>query len=151
MISENINVSILYIESWLQGNGAAALYHKMEDAATAEISRTQLWQWIQNSSITDTGEVITQEMIDSLIPQELKNIENYVSQTEKDKLISLHNFLEDRFSTLPLPVINLLRVGYIKSMAKKLNIKSIKIILIGGKIIFCYIRKFFRKVILTYI
>ncbi len=77
-IRENINVSILYIESWLQGNGAAALYHKMEDAATAEISRTQLWQWIQNSSITDTGEVITQEMIDSLIPQELKNIENYV-------------------------------------------------------------------------
>lgn len=77
-IRENINVSILYIESWLQGNGAAALYHKMEDAATAEISRTQLWQWIQNSSITDAGEVITQEMIDSLIPQELKNIENYV-------------------------------------------------------------------------
>ena len=77
-IRENINVSILYIESWLQGNGAAALYHKMEDAATAEISRTQLWQWIQNGSTTDTGEVITQEMIDSLIPQELKNIENYV-------------------------------------------------------------------------
>lgn len=77
-IRENINVSILYIESWLQGNGAAALYHKMEDAATAEISRTQLWQWIQNGSITDAGEVITQEMIDSLIPQELKNIENYV-------------------------------------------------------------------------
>lgn len=77
-IRENINVSILYIESWLQGNGAAALYHKMEDAATAEISRTQLWQWIQNGSITDAGEGITQEMIDSLIPQELKNIENYV-------------------------------------------------------------------------
>lgn len=77
-IRENINVSILYIESWLQGNGAAALYHKMEDAATAEISRTQLWQWIQNASTTDTGEIITQELIDSLIPKELEKIENYV-------------------------------------------------------------------------
>lgn len=77
-IRENINVSILYIESWLQGNGAAALYHKMEDAATAEISRTQLWQWIQHGSTTDTGTVITQQMIDSLIPEELEKIENYV-------------------------------------------------------------------------
>ena len=77
-IRENINVSILYIESWLQGNGAAALYHKMEDAATAEISRTQLWQWIQNGSTTDTGTVITQQLIDSLIPEELEKIENYV-------------------------------------------------------------------------
>ncbi|MFK7949878.1 MAG: malate synthase A [Saprospiraceae bacterium] len=77
-IRENINVSILYIESWLQGNGAAALYHKMEDAATAEISRTQLWQWIQNASTTDMDEIITQELIDSLMPQELKSIENYV-------------------------------------------------------------------------
>jgi malate synthase len=77
-IRENINISILYIESWLQGNGAAALYHKMEDAATAEISRTQLWQWIQNTSKTDTGETITQELIDSLMPQEVEKIKNYV-------------------------------------------------------------------------
>jgi len=77
-IQENINVSILYIESWLQGNGAAALYHKMEDAATAEISRTQLWQWIQNASKMDTGGTITQDLIDSLIPKELEKIEKYV-------------------------------------------------------------------------
>lgn len=77
-IRENINVSILYIESWLQGNGAAALYHKMEDAATAEISRTQLWQWIQNASKMDTGGTITQDLIDSLIPKELEKIEKYV-------------------------------------------------------------------------
>jgi malate synthase len=77
-IRENINVSILYIESWLQGNGAAALYHKMEDAATAEISRTQLWQWIRNASKMDNGEPITQELIDSLIPQEVEKIKIYV-------------------------------------------------------------------------
>jgi malate synthase len=77
-IRENINVSILYIESWLRGNGAAALYHKMEDAATAEISRTQLWQWIRNASKTDEGKIITQVYIDSLIPQELEKIQIYV-------------------------------------------------------------------------
>jgi len=77
-VRENINVSILYIESWLRGNGAAALYHKMEDAATAEISRTQLWQWIRNASKTDEGEIITQVYIDSLIPQELEKIQIYV-------------------------------------------------------------------------
>jgi len=77
-VRENINVSVLYIESWLRGNGAAALYHKMEDAATAEISRTQLWQWIRNASKTDEGEIITQVYIDSLIPQELEKIQIYV-------------------------------------------------------------------------
>jgi malate synthase len=45
-VRKNINVGILYIESWLRGNGAAAIYNLMEDAATAEISRTQVWQWL---------------------------------------------------------------------------------------------------------
>ncbi|MFT6743314.1 MAG: malate synthase, partial [Paraglaciecola sp.] len=49
-LRQNINVGILYIESWLRGNGAAAIYHLMEDAATAEISRTQVWQWIHNDA-----------------------------------------------------------------------------------------------------
>ena len=47
-IRKNINVGILYIESWLRGNGAAAIYNLMEDAATAEISRTQVWLWLKN-------------------------------------------------------------------------------------------------------
>ncbi|MDH3711712.1 MAG: malate synthase A [Cyclobacteriaceae bacterium] len=47
----NINVGILYIESWLQGVGAAALYNLMEDAATAEISRAQVWQWLHNDDV----------------------------------------------------------------------------------------------------
>ena len=47
----NINVGILYIESWLQGIGAAALYNLMEDAATAEISRAQVWQWLHNDHV----------------------------------------------------------------------------------------------------
>lgn len=74
----NINVGILYIESWLQGTGAAALYHLMEDAATAEISRTQLWQWIKAGTILDDGRVLDITLYESLRVEELEKIKQYV-------------------------------------------------------------------------
>ncbi|MFT7588134.1 MAG: malate synthase [Limisphaerales bacterium] len=74
----NINVGILYIESWLQGVGAAAIYNLMEDAATAEISRTQVWQWIKNAAVRNDGKIIDYQMVKSIIPVELKKIKNYV-------------------------------------------------------------------------
>ncbi|MEM6724902.1 MAG: malate synthase A [Bacteroidota bacterium] len=79
-VRENINVGILYIESWLRGIGAAALYHKMEDAATAEISRAQLWQWICHNCTTDQGKIITLEWVKELIPEELDKIKTYVGE-----------------------------------------------------------------------
>ena len=67
----NINVGILYIESWLQGNGAAALYNLMEDAATAEISRAQVWQWLHNDGIKlDDGRFIDMELYTSIFEEE---------------------------------------------------------------------------------
>ena len=54
-IRTNVKVGILYIQSWLLGQGAAALFNLMEDAATAEISRSQLWQWVHNNAFTDSG------------------------------------------------------------------------------------------------
>ena len=54
-IRTNVKVGILYIQSWLLGQGAAALFNLMEDAATAEISRSQLWQWVHNNAVTDSG------------------------------------------------------------------------------------------------
>jgi malate synthase len=74
----NINIGILYIESWLMGNGAAALYNLMEDAATAEISRTQVWQWIKHKAIMNNGKEISFDFCQNLIPQELIKIEKYV-------------------------------------------------------------------------
>ncbi|MEM9675060.1 MAG: malate synthase A, partial [Bacteroidota bacterium] len=74
----NINVGILYVESWLRGNGAAAIYHLMEDAATAEISRTQIWQWIKNQAQLDDGRTITLDLYEQLKAQELLKIEAYV-------------------------------------------------------------------------
>jgi malate synthase len=60
----NVDVGIRYIESWLRGNGAAAIHNLMEDAATAEISRSQVWQWVHNDVVlADTGEQVTAELV----------------------------------------------------------------------------------------
>lgn len=76
----NINVGILYIESWLRGVGAAALHNLMEDAATAEISRTQVWQWIKNGSKLDDGRTITASLYNEILPSEIENIKAYVGE-----------------------------------------------------------------------
>ncbi len=74
----NINVGILYMESWLRGVGAAAIYNLMEDAATAEISRTQVWQWLRNKATLDDGRVITQELYEDLRDDEIQKIKDHV-------------------------------------------------------------------------
>ncbi len=79
-VRKNINVGILYIESWLNGVGAAALYNLMEDAATAEISRTQVWQWLQNEAKLDDGRTLMPEMVLKWEEEELENIKNYVGE-----------------------------------------------------------------------
>jgi len=76
----NINVGILYIESWLRGVGAAAIHNLMEDAATAEISRTQVWQWIKNKSKLDDGREVTYDLFKSLLPSELEKVKSYVGE-----------------------------------------------------------------------
>ncbi|MEL7148044.1 MAG: malate synthase A, partial [Bacteroidota bacterium] len=79
-IRNNINVGILYIESWLRGNGAAAIYHLMEDAATAEISRAQVWQCLKNHVRLADGRTFTEEMYFTLLEEETKNIKQYVGE-----------------------------------------------------------------------
>ncbi len=67
----NIRVGILYLESWLRGTGAAALFNLMEDAATAEISRSQIWQWLHHrASLADGGEV-TKDLVTKLTDDEI--------------------------------------------------------------------------------
>jgi malate synthase len=81
----NINVGILYIESWLRGVGAAAIHNLMEDAATAEISRTQIWQWIKNESKLNDGRTITKQLYQEILPSELENIKAYVGAEAYEK------------------------------------------------------------------
>eukprot|EP01083_Nonionella_stella_P102802 292812_1 len=70
----NIHVSILYTEAWLRGVGCVPINHLMEDAATAEIGRCQVWQWIRHEAKTDDGTVITKDLVQSIIQQEIDSI-----------------------------------------------------------------------------
>lgn len=71
----NINVGIHYLGAWLAGNGCVPIHNLMEDAATAEISRAQVWQWIRSSKGTlDDGRKVTADLVRSYIPEELKKV-----------------------------------------------------------------------------
>jgi malate synthase len=70
----NIDVSLRYLESWLRGNGCVPIYNLMEDAATAEISRAQLWQWIRFGASIDDGQPITREMMSVTLGEILDGI-----------------------------------------------------------------------------
>jgi malate synthase len=71
----NINVAIQYIGAWLAGQGAVPIFNLMEDAATAEISRSQVWQWIRSpKGVLDDGRKITKPMVAAMIPEEMARI-----------------------------------------------------------------------------
>ncbi|WP_046745760.1 malate synthase A [Kordia zhangzhouensis] len=84
-IRKNINVGILYIEAWLRGFGAVALYDLMEDAATAEISRTQVWQWLQNEVILDDGRRFDDTLFKDIFDDE---VEKLITEIGEDTLPS---------------------------------------------------------------
>jgi malate synthase len=88
-IRKNINVGILYIESWLRGNGAAAIYNLMEDAATAEISRTQVWLWLHKSIQLENQNIFNEEMYQQLKKEELEKIKSLVGE---------RNFMDGKFN-----------------------------------------------------
>jgi malate synthase len=103
-IRMNIQVGILYIESWLRGIGAAAIHNLMEDAATAEISRAQLWQWIHHKAKTYYGVTIDISMFKFLLADEIQKIKHTMGDDNYfngkffdavnlfDKLVTQENF-----------------------------------------------------------
>jgi malate synthase len=108
-VRTNINVSLQYIGSWLGGNGCVPINNLMEDAATAEISRSQLWQWIRNPKGTlDDGRRITIEMFRAMLGEELKKVSGMPGAARArhdeaawllDQLVSSDEFVE--FLTVP--------------------------------------------------
>jgi malate synthase len=71
-LRQNINVGIGYIEAWLRGLGCVPLYNLMEDAATAEISRAQVWQWIRHQAKLKDGRVVDLALCETVIAEELE-------------------------------------------------------------------------------
>lgn len=110
-LSMNINVGLGYIASWLRGQGAAPLHNLMEDAATAEISRTQVWQWRKTGTRLDSGELVDDALINRTIDEQLdvwrKDVgDNFFTTgkfTEAAELMREMIFAEDcpEFLTIP--------------------------------------------------
>lgn len=74
----NIRIALQYIESWINGNGCVPIYGLMEDAATAEISRTSIWQWIKHRQQLSSGEVVTPSLFKQMLVEELANVKDEV-------------------------------------------------------------------------
>jgi malate synthase len=73
-LRSNISVGVQYLEAWLRGSGAVGINNMMEDAATAEISRSQVWQWLHNDVTLDDGQTVTRDLVERLIEEELGTI-----------------------------------------------------------------------------
>jgi malate synthase len=81
-LRNDVNVGIQYISSWLRGNGAAGIYGLMEDAATAEIARSQVWQWLHHGRRLEDGTTITRELVERIEVEELERIRKEISDDE---------------------------------------------------------------------
>ncbi len=79
-LRNNISVGIQYLESWLRGSGAVGINNLMEDAATAEISRSQVWQWLHNDVELSNGHRVTRELVESIIESEMASIREKVGE-----------------------------------------------------------------------
>ncbi|MGW0064301.1 malate synthase A [Streptosporangium sandarakinum] len=108
-LRNNVDVALRYLAAWMGGQGAVAIHNLMEDAATAEISRSQIWQWIHNDiELADTGAVVTRELVERIIDEELDGIRTepgydearYAQATALFKEVALDDDFAE-FLTLP--------------------------------------------------
>jgi malate synthase len=110
-LQDNIEVALEYLVNWLSGNGAVGINNLMEDAATAEISRCQLWQWRRNLVQLDTGRPVTRQLITVLLDEATETLaDTWAERTGgKELLADSRNLLFDlttrnqfvNFLTLP--------------------------------------------------
>jgi malate synthase len=103
-LRNNISVAIQYLAAWLEGTGAVGIFNLMEDAATAEISRSQIWQWRHNKVVLDTGAVVTTDLVTTLADEEIANLEGDPSRYATARETFLDVALADDyidFLTLP--------------------------------------------------
>jgi malate synthase len=98
-----VDVGVRYLASWLGGNGAAAIHNLMEDAATAEISRSQVWQWVRNEVKLDNGATVTADLVRELLAEvraELGDLPHLATACEIFEQVALADEYPD-FLTLP--------------------------------------------------
>jgi malate synthase len=89
----NINVALQYLTAWLEGNGAAAIHNLMEDTATAEISRAQLWQWLRHAARLADGQPMTRALYESIRDEELARLRPLMGPRLEDAVTVLDQLL----------------------------------------------------------
>jgi len=72
----NISVGLSYLESWIMGNGCLPMHNKMEDAATAEISRCQIWQWLKHKAVLENGKTVTRQLVSNELDKEMARLQS---------------------------------------------------------------------------
>src|SRR6202011_1751828 len=85
-LRQNVSVGVQYLEAWLRGHGAVPLFNLMEDAATSEISRSQVWQWIRHPrGVLSNGRKVTKELFRGVLDEELDKIKTQIGQGTYEK------------------------------------------------------------------
>ncbi|MDX2193403.1 MAG: malate synthase A [Gemmatimonadales bacterium] len=95
----NIEVAIRYLAAWLDGQGAVPIHHLMEDAATAEISRTQLWQWLRQAAVLDDGRPLTRALYRHCFDEELRRVHVALNDRPSGRQVARAAALLDRLVT----------------------------------------------------
>ncbi|HET6755834.1 MAG TPA: malate synthase A [Jiangellaceae bacterium] len=101
-VRNNVQVSLRYLTAWVGGRGAVTINHLMEDAATVEISRMQIWQWIRHGAQTAGGATITAPLVTSMIAEEAERMLDAADPSERNRIIAAadilrHSCLEPKF------------------------------------------------------
>jgi malate synthase len=104
----NVEVALRYLAAWLGGNGAVGIHNLMEDAATAEISRSQVWQWVRNQVVLDGGELVTEELVRSVVAEEVAGIGELPHLDDARRLFEQVALAEDFPDFLTLPAYELI-------------------------------------------
>jgi len=104
-LRNNVSVAIQYLRAWLGGLGAVAIFNLMEDAATAEISRSQIWQWLHNGiTLADSGKLVTRELVEQIVAEEIAKLPGDPSDYDQARDTFLDVAIADTyvdFLTLP--------------------------------------------------
>jgi malate synthase len=110
-VRNNVSVALRYLSAWLGGSGAVAIYNLMEDVATAEIARTQLWQWLHRSVVLTDGATVTREWLAQVVEEETAAIRAEIGEdaARLRLLDQAHGLFDELLDAQPLPEFLTLR------------------------------------------
>jgi malate synthase len=107
-LRSNISVALQYLRSWLAGNGAVAIFNMMEDAATAEICRSQIWQWLHNDAQLADGQRVDRVLVARVLDEELAKLDDAEGYTEARRLFESVAVADEFAEFLTLPAYELM-------------------------------------------